>query len=133
MFIVLGVVVLGLIVAGAFYYTSQFAGFLEGQEGELNIIADLKAQQIAQWHENQVHLVNHISDSTVLLRRDFEQPGEAVDLMIKHANLFRGFDGVCLYDRSGKLVASSAERLAWPHFRPFDPAGRRYRVHLPYQ
>lgn len=113
--IVLGVVVAGLFVAGAFYYTSQFAGFVQGQESELNIIADLKAQQIAQWYQTQVHLVEHISGSSVLIRQDFEQPGEAVDLLIKHANLFRGFDGVCLYDGSGKLIASSKERRAWPH------------------
>lgn len=112
--IVLGVVVAGLFVAGAFYYTSQFAGFVQSQEGELNIIADLKAQQIEQWYQNQVHLVNHISDSSALIRQDFEQPGEAVDLLIKHANLFRGFDGVRLYDQSGNLIASSKERSGWP-------------------
>jgi signal transduction histidine kinase len=112
--ILLSVVVAGLIVAGAFYYTSQLAGFVESQEGELNIIADLKTEQIAQWYQNQIHFVNHISESSVLLQKDFEQPGEAVDLMIEHANLFRGFDGVCLYDRSGGLIASSRERRAWP-------------------
>ncbi len=112
--IVLCVVVFGLIVAGAFYYTSQFAGFVQSQEGELNIIADLKVQQIAQWYQTQVHLVNHISDSSALIRQDFERPGEAVNLLIKHANLFRGFDGVCLYDSSGNLIASSQERSGWP-------------------
>ena len=112
--IVLCVVVTGLIAVGAFYFASQFAGFIQSQEGEMNVIADLKAEQIAQWYQNQVHLVGHVSESSTLNRKDFEEPGHAVELMIEHANLFRGFDGVCLYNQSGELIASSKERRAWP-------------------
>ena len=111
--IILCVIVAGLIAAGVFYTMSQFSSYIRSQEGEMNIIADLKAAQIAQWYQSQIQMVDHVASSAVSIGEDFDQP-DAVDHLIQHAGLFPGLDGVCLYDRAGSLIAGSSERRAWP-------------------
>jgi hypothetical protein len=114
--LIFGILSVGIILAGVFYYRNYEQRFRSEVERQLSAIAELKVSELVQWRKERFADANILYQNALfsgLVRRFFENPEDADAL--RQLRVWLGkFRFHYQYDRIFLLDASGGERMAVP-------------------